>query len=203
MKRFCAFGIGFLLMTLFSGCAGVCVMTEPEPIPSCAIEDYQAKALAERKPRHVMAFDYSGCVEDAVVSSSGLSGKTSISGVFCARKIIEREFGRAAKANFTLVAPGQKADGVVYVETEKLLVSKSWSRYSTDVVFDIEVFSMTPAGRQRIFRKKYRARDKSQERGCDEAVPRCVYACIQQVVKQFVDDLAICQGIANFIKNSE
>lgn len=203
MKRSCFLGLCFPLLALLPGCAGIGVMVEPEPIPSCAIEDYQSKVLAERKPRHVMALDYSGCVEDAVVSSSGFSGKTSICGMFCARKIIEREFGRAAKANFTLVAPGQKADGVIYVEAEKLLVSKSWSKYSAEVVFDIEVFSLTSAGRQRIFRKKYRTREMSQEKGGDETVPLCVYSCMQQVVKQFIDDLAMCQGIANFIKNNE
>lgn len=203
MNRAFAHSLGISLLALVSGCAGISVMSEPEPIPSCAIEDYQAKALSERKPRHVMAFDYSGCVEDAVVSSSGFSGKTSICGTFCARKIIEREFGRAARANFALVSPGQKADGVVYVEAEKLLVSKSWSKYTAEVVFDVEVFSLSAAARQRIFRKKYRVKDMSQEKGGDETVPLCVYSCMQQVVKQFVDDLAMCQGIANLIRNNE
>lgn len=200
MKRMQTF-FAIFLPVILAGCTGIPVLLEPNPLPVRG-RGYQVPSLSELKPRYVMAFDYLGCIEDAVVSSCGFSGKTSIAGRFGVRKIVEREFGLAGSANFASAEPGRKADGVVYVEMEKLAVSKSWSNYSAEAVFDIEVVSLAVAGRQRIFRKKYRVSDVSHEKGGDEKVPLCVYSCVQQAVERFVDDLAMCQDIAEFCKRN-
>lgn len=201
MKRVCPFFAVAALVAL-AGCAGIPVLSEPNPLP-VRDQGYQEPSLSGRMPRYVMSFDYLGCIEDAVVSSCGFSGKTSITGTFGIRKIVEREFGLAAAANFAVIEPGRKIDGVVYVEMEKVSVSKSWSNYSAEVVFDIEVVGLTAVGRQRIFRKKYRVTDASHEKGAGDRVPFCVYSCVQQVVKRFVEDLSMCQNIADFVKRNQ
>ena len=181
-----------------SGC-GISVLREPLDIQRDA-QAYVVPALAERNPRYVISFDYSGCVEDAVVASEGMSGASSVSAMFGARKIIRDEFELVQEANFVAPAPGLVSQGVVFVETEKVLVDKSWSTYTVEMVFDIEVVGIVGGRRQRIFRKKYRVSDKSREKEKD-LVPQAFYGCVQQVAKEFAEDLSMCHDIAEVVRH--
>lgn len=186
------------VMLALSGC-GISVLREPLDIQRDA-QAYVVPALADRNPRYVINFDYSGCLEDAVVASEGMSGSSSICATFGARKIIRDELELVREANFVAPAPGLVSQGIVFVETEKVLVDKSWSTYMVEMVFDIEVVGIAAGHRQRIFRKKYRVFDKSREKEND-LIPQAFYGCVQQVAKEFVEDLSMCHDIAEIVRH--
>lgn len=182
-----SFLVGFLI--LLAGCADIPVLQEPKE-PPCTVSSYQVPFFSGRQPRHKVALDYTGCIDEAVVSSVGFSGKTSMAGTFAMRPLIEREFELAAKENFDPVAPGERPNVIIRVETKRLLVTKSWSKYTTDIVFDIKIIAVRDRVERRVFRQEYHLTETSAERGNDNTVPLCVYTCIQKAVKQFLDDAA-------------
>lgn len=178
-------------LVVVAGCASVPVFREPDKLPRND-GGYLIRAFAERQPRHVVAVDYSGCVEEGAISSVGLTGKTGIVGSFALRPIIEREFSLATDLNFSPVAPGKKPGIIIYVEVEKLLVMKSWSTCTAELVMDIEIVSLkNVASPRRVFRKKYTMKETSEESVGGETVPTCVYACVQKAVQRFLEEAVV------------
>lgn len=197
MEKSCWIAFSACLLVALAGCMSVSVFEEPE-IPPREVQDYQVAAFSDQNPRRKYAFDLAGCLENAVISAGGLSGVSHMAGTFALLPIIEREVGMASDANFRPVAPGEKPDAIVHVETKTVIVERSWAKYTAEMVFVVKVDGLGKAQGRRVFRKEYSFKEMSEQNEKVTTVPVCVYSCVQKFVKQFIDDAAVADYGKNY-----
>lgn len=183
MKRVCMIGI----LALAGGCASIGELTEPKDIPAL-VKSYRIAGLEERTGDVATILDLDDCTESAILLSVGLSGVSSVAGHFPVRQLVAREFQKVVVGNFRTVMPEEEPRLEVRVVSDRMSVKRSWSRVKAEMVFEVQL--VDPAHNRRpYFRKNYRLSAESVQRRKDE-VPVCVYSCIQNLARSFLEDVS-------------
>lgn len=183
MKRLCIIGI----LAIAGGCASVGELMEPKDIPSL-VKSYRIEGLEESTGDVATTLDLDECAEYAILSSVGLSGVPSVSGHFPFRELVAREFQKVVVGNFRTVMPEEEPKLEVRIATDRLSIRRSWSRVKAEMVFDVQLVDPEHS-RRPYFRKDYYLSAESVQRRKDE-VPACVYSCIQNLARNFLEDVS-------------
>ena len=183
MKRFCLIGI----LAFAGGCASVGELTEPKDIPAL-VTSYRIAGLEARTGDVATMLDVDECTEYAILSSVGLSGVPSVAGHFPVRQLVAREFQKVVVGNFRTVMPEEEPKLEVRVVSDRLSVTRSWSRVKAEMAFEVQLVD-PEHNRRPYFRKNYSLSAESVQRQKDE-VPLCVYSCIQNLARSFLEDVS-------------
>ena len=183
MKRF-----GWILILMLAGgCATVGELKEPENIPAL-VSSYRIEGLDERTGDVATMLDMDECTEYAILSSVGLSGVPSVVGHFPVRRLVAREFQKVVVGNFRTVMPEEEPKLELKIVSERLSVKRRWSRVKAEMSFEVQLVDPSRS-RRPYFRKNYCLSAESVQRRKDE-VPACVYSCIQNLARSFLEDLS-------------
>ena len=183
MRRFWIIGMA----ALAGGCASVGELKEPKEIPAL-VSSYRIEGLEARTGDVATVLDLDECTEYAVLSSVGLSGVPSVAGHFPVRKLVAREFQKVIAGNFRTVMPEEEPKLEVRIVSDRLVVKRSWSRVSAEMTFEVQLVN-PEHNRRPYFRKDYRVTAESVQRKKEE-VPACVYSCIQNLAREFLEDVS-------------
>jgi hypothetical protein len=183
MKRICLIGI----LAFVGGCATVGDLVEPKDIPSI-VKSYRIEALEARTGDVATMLDLDECTESAVLMSVGLSGVPSVAGHFPVRQLVAREFQKVVVGNFRTVMPEEEPKLEVRIVSDRLSVKRNWSRVTAEMVFEVQLVDPEHS-RRPYFRKNYRLSAESVQRRKEE-VPLCVYSCIQNLARDFLEDVS-------------
>ena len=183
MKRHCL----IVVLALAGGCATVGELKEPKDIPSL-VTSYRIKGLEARTGDVATMLDLDECTESAVLLSSGLSGVPSVAGHFPVRRLVAREFQKVVVGNFRTVMPEEEPKLELRVVSDRLSVVRSWSRVKAEMDFEVQLVDPEHS-RRPYFRKDYRVSSESIQRRKEE-VPVCVYSCIQNLARMFLEDVS-------------
>ena len=183
MKRICMIGI----LALAGGCASVGELAEPKDIPAL-VTSYRIAGLEESTGDVATMLDLDECTEYAILSSVGLSGVSSVAGHFPVRRLVAREFQKVVVGNFRTVMPEEEPKLEVRIVSDRMSVRRSWSRVKAEMDFEVQLVD-PEHNRRPYFRKNYRLSAESVQRRKDE-VPVCVYSCIQNLARSFLEDVS-------------
>ena len=184
ISRLAAFGA---LAFALAGCSTPDVLREPQDIPAL-VSSYEIPGLHEKTGDVPVILDLSECVEMAAVSSTGFSGRSSIAGRFPVRDLVQREFSKVVSANFRTTLPDEHPMLVLEVRSERVQVSRSWSKVHCQMTFSVRIVDPVSTDRKPYFSRKYdMVADEMQRK--KEEVPMCVYEEIQKFAKRFLEDI--------------
>ena len=183
MKRLCM----IVVLALVGGCASVGELTEPKDIPAL-VTSYRIAGLEARTGDVATMLDLDSCTESAVLMSVGLSGVPSVAGHFPVRQLVAREFQKVVVGNFRTVMPEEEPKLEVRIVSDRLSVKRTWSRVTAEMVFEVQLVDPEHS-RRPYFRKNYRLSAESVQRRKEE-VPLCVYSCIQNLARSFLEDVS-------------
>ena len=183
MKRFCLIGT----LVLVGGCASVGELTEPTDIPSL-VTSYRIEGLEERTGDVATMLDLDECTEYAILSSIGLSGVSSVAGHFPVRRLVAREFQKVIVGNFRTMMPEEEPKLEVRVVSDRLSVKRNWSHVKAEMSFEVQLLDPEHS-RRPYFRKNYHLSAESVQSRKD-MVPACVYSCIQNLARSFLEDVS-------------
>jgi len=172
--------------TTMCGCSTVGELTEPKHVPSL-VESYRIKGLDSRVAEVGTMLCLDECAEYAVLSSIGLSGVPSVAGHFPVRHLVLREFQKVIAGNFRTVLPDEEPKMELRVNSNRLVVRRSWSRVSAEMDFEVQLLD-TQRGRLYL-RKQYHLTAESVQRDKRD-VPACVYSCVQNLALRFIEDVS-------------
>lgn len=175
------------MAVVLAGCSTPDALVEPNNIPSL-VKTYEIPGLKERTGNVPVILDLTECVESAVLSSVGFSGKSSIAGRFPVRELVQREFNKVVAGNFRMALPDEHPKLVIIVASEQIMVERSWSKLKCDMVFSVKIVDPEDAGRKPYLYKKYPLSAKGEHRKKDE-VPVCVYETVQNFARKFLEDI--------------
>jgi len=183
MRSLCVIGI----LALAGGCASVGELVEPKDIPAL-VTSYRIAGLGARTGDVATMLDVDECTEYAILSSVGLSGVPSVAGHFPVRQLVAREFQKVVVGNFRTVMPEEEPKLEVRITSNRMSVSRSWSRVKASMSFEVQLVD-PEHNRRPYFRKTYQLSSESIQRRKDE-VPICVYSCIQNLARNFLEDIS-------------
>lgn len=191
-------GLCFGCALVFSGCSSLPVLTEPDPVPAC-VPTYKDSGL-EGFSNVVVDFDFSDCVQGAMLVSKGVFGGVAVEAAYPVRNVVEREFLRMASDNFAVSTNNSPVDIVVHVSTMRMLLIRTQSTYSSDLSLTIKVFNSASDKSASIFRKTYRAKSTGSVEDDDE-IPQCFYEAVQSIVSEFVTDISANRNLIRFFES--
>ena len=175
------------MVLVLAGCSTPDVLVEPNDIPSL-VKSYEIPGLREYTGNVPVILDLTECVEGAVLSSVGFSGKSSIAGRFPVRELVQREFNKVVSGNFRMALPDEHPKLVIVVASEQIMVERSWSKLKCDMVFSVKIVDPVNAGLKPYLYKKYPLGVKGEHRNKEE-VPICVYETVQNFARKFLEDI--------------
>lgn len=182
------FAVPAVLAAVFlQGCSTPDVLREPEDIPSL-VPSYEIPGLRAHTGNVPVILDLSECVEHAVMSSDGFSGKSSIAGRFPVRELVLREFNKVVAGNFRMALPDEHPRLVLEIDSERIIVKRSWSKLKCEMVFSVKITDPVNADKKPYFYKRYRLGSNGVHRNKEE-VPVCVYEEIQNFARKFLEDI--------------
>ena len=188
MQRICfVVSMSVAFGALLSGCSTPDVLREPGDIPSL-VRSYEIPGLRECTGNVPVILDLSECVDYAVMSSDGFSGRSSIVGRFPVRELVQREFNKVVSGNFRMALPDEHPKLVLEVDSERIVVKRSWSKVKCDMIFSVKIVDPVQADKKPYFFKKYQVRSVGVHKKRDE-VPICVYSEIQNFARLFLEDI--------------
>lgn len=188
MGRSCLIAsVFFCFGVLLSGCSTPDILREPDNIPAL-VSSYEIPGLREHTGNVPVILDLSDCVDYAVMSSDGFSGKSSIAGRFPVRELVQREFNKVIAGNFRMALPDEHPKLVVEIDSERVIVKRSWSKIRCDMVFSVKISDPVHTDRKPYFYKKYNVKSSGVHKNKDE-VPVCVYSEIQNFARMFLEDV--------------
>lgn len=174
-------------LTLFCGCASDRLLKEPDAIPAY-VDAYTTDRLGARTSGIPVSIDLDDCVENAMISSRGLSGGTSTMGFFPVKGVVKRELARIVSDNFRMVLPDEQPLVELKVSSALIIVRESWSNISSEMELQFEMLNPHHDDKP-YFSRKYRKKCKGRIEN-KKIVPLCVYETVQTIVKNFVDDIS-------------
>ena len=86
------------------------------------------------------------------------------------------------------VMPEEEPKLEVRIVSDRMSVRRSWSRVKAEMDFEVQLVD-PEHNRRPYFRKNYRLSAESVQRRKDE-VPACVYSCIQNLARSFLEDVS-------------
>ena len=175
------------MLALAGGCASVGELTEPKSIPAI-VTSYRIKGLEARTGDVPTMLDLDECTESAILSSIGISGVPSVAGYFPVRQLVAREFQKVIVGNFRTVLPEEEPKLEVKIVSDRLSVTRNWSRVKAEMSFEVQLVD-PERSRRPYFRKNYRLNAESVQRRKEE-VPLCVYSCVQNLARSFLEDVS-------------
>ena len=170
-----------------SGCSTPDVLREPEKIPSL-VASYEVPGLRSHVGDVPVILDLSECVEMAALSSTGFSGRSSIAGRFPVRELVRREFNKVISGNFRTTLPDEHPKLVLEVRSERVQVSRSWSKVKCQMTFSVRIVDPVSTDRKPYFSRKYEMASEGMQKNKEE-VPVCVYEEVQNLAKRFLADI--------------
>lgn len=177
---------------VLSGCSTPDVLREPKDIPAL-VETYEIPGLRKSTGDVPVILDLSQCVEMASMSSMGFSGKPSIAGRFPVRELVLREFKKVVAGNFRMALSDEHPKLIIEVRSDRLLVTRSWSKVKCRMAFSVRIIDPVDAGRKPYFSRHYELTADGMHRNKEE-VPLCVYEEIQNFARKFLEDIPQAQN---------
>lgn len=176
-----------LLVLAAGGCSTAFQLKEPDNIPAL-VESYEIPGLRKYVSDVPVVLDLSACVEKAALSSSSFSGSSSIAGCFPVRELVQREFKKVIVSNFRPVLPGEQPKLVLEVRSDRVQVSRSWSKVKSRMTFSVRIVDPVSTDVKPYFSRQYEVGADVMQKDKGE-VPVCVYEDIQNLAKSFLEDI--------------
>ena len=174
-------------LVLLAGCSTPDILREPKDIPAL-VNSYEIPGLRAHTGNVPVILDLAECVDYAVMSSDGFSGRSSIAGRFPVRELVHREFNKVIAGNFRMALPDEHPRLVFEIDSERIIVKRSWSKIKCDMVFSVKLVDPVSTDKKPYFHKKYRMQSTGVHKNKEE-VPVCVYAEIQNFARMFLEDI--------------
>lgn len=175
------------LALALTGCSTIGMLAEPDKVPAL-VPSYEIAGLSECAGNVPVLLDLSECVESAALSSTGFSGRPGIAGFFPIRKLVQREFNKVISVNFRTTLPDEHPKLVFEVRSERIQVSRSWSKVKSHMAFSVRIVDPVSVDRKPYFTRKYELDSEEMQKNKEE-VPLCVYKDVQTLAKRFLDDI--------------
>lgn len=183
MKTF----VAFVLLALLCGCASDRLLKEPGAIPAY-VEKYATDRLGVRTSGIPVSIDLEDCVENAMISSRGISGGTSTMGFFPVKGVVKRELERIVSDNFRMVLPDEQPLVELKVSSALIIVRESWSNISSEIELQFELLNPHHDDKP-YFSRKYKKMCKGRLEN-KKIVPLCVYETVQTIARDFINDVS-------------
>lgn len=184
MKKIMLCSVGLLLLV---GCALPRELAEQDEVP-LYLSAYDVPSLNKYTKPLKCRLNLVNCVPSAAVGVKTLSGKTVSEQTFQIRPIVQSEFESVIRENFSMVVGTEQPNIELKVETQKVLLTLDGSNFS--FVFSAAVKVLNPHHVDKPYFSKIYTVSKRCKKRDRLFVPDCVYAGVQFVLAQFIEDLA-------------
>ena len=170
-----------------AGCSSIKMLEEPDPVPRF-VDSYEAAEFVGKTDKLAIELDLNDCVEHAMLVEKSVFGSSSIEAHFPVRALFEREFRRSVGDNFHMAGAGEATDLFFKVKTMRVLLTEHFSKVTCDLSVNVQVVH-PDENRRPVFRKTYRSQAQGPFEDDDE-VPGCAYQAVQNIVNEFIADIA-------------
>lgn len=182
---------------IVAGCSSMKELEEPKsrPLYVVTFEDPKFENCAEL----AVDIDLEDCTEHAMMVRKGIFGSSEIEAWYPIRDLIKREVSRAVEENFHITDVREKSDICLELRTHRTVLSVRGSKATFDLAINMRVLPAEP-GLRPLYRKSYRAHCVGEVENEDQ-IPGPVYQAIQQVVNEFMMDIADNRNLVAYFED--